>query len=270
MEFITLDSHTKNPLIDYFYQFKITEKDLPFETLILPVGSSNIAYNFCEEDILFTHKKNKSFYNKLTLIGQFYGSYEILINKVNYNVGFDLKPTSLYKIIDKDVSFVTNKQKQLKDFHFELYEKLNPLFLKYKDDITKLIESINNEFDQLTLSKDKNIEHIDKAIAIIIKNEGIIKVTDLLKEVPFSQKSLEIQFKKIIGVTPGKYIRQYRFMNLMRKYVSKQIEIRDLIFQSNYYDKSHFEKDFKLFMNQSSKKFFHEDYPLLRKILKES
>jgi AraC-like DNA-binding protein len=269
MEFITLDSHAVHPLIDYFYQFKITEEDLPFETLILPVGTANIAYNFCEEPILFTHKNNTSYYNKLTLMGQFYGSYKISVHKVNYNIGFDLKPTTLYKIVDRDISGATNKQTPLKDFYLELFKKLNPLFLEYKNDVSKLIKSINNVFAQLTLSNDKNIQYIDNAISIIIENEGVLKVTDLLKEVPYSQKTLEVQFKKIVGLTPGKYIRQYRFMNLMRKYVSKQIEIRDLIYKFNYYDKSHFEKDFNRFMNQSTKKFFQEDYPLLRKILKE-
>lgn len=269
MEFTAIEKNKAHPLIDYYYQFKITEEDLPFETLILPVGTANIAYNFCEENILFTHKNYKSFYNKLTLMGQFYGSYKIFVQKVNYNLGFDLKPTSLYKITNRDVSEVTNKQTPLKDFHFELYQKLNPLFLENKDDVSKLIESINNVFNQLTLSNDKNIVHIERAVDIIIKNEGVIKVTDLLKEVPYSQKTLEVQFKKIVGLTPGKYIRQYRFMNLMRKYVSKEIDVRDLIYQFNYYDKSHFEKDFKRFMNQSSRIFFQEDYPLLREILKE-
>ncbi|WP_339658374.1 DUF6597 domain-containing transcriptional factor [uncultured Polaribacter sp.] len=268
MEFTPLNLEKAHPLIEYFYQFKITEDDLPFKTRILPVGTANIAYNFCEEDILFTHKSNKIYYNKLTLMGQFFGSYQISVNKPNYTIGFDLKPTSLYKILNKDVSSITNKQTLLKDFHFELYKKLNPLFIEYKEDPIKLIKSINKVFDSLTLSNDKNIPQIERALAIIIEKQGIIKVKELLLEVPFSQKSLELQFKKIVGLTPGKYIRQFRFMNLMRKYISKEIKITDFVDTFNYYDSSHFEKDFKLFMNQSSKSFFKKDYQLLKEILK--
>ena len=268
MEFIPLNLEKVHPLIEYFYQFRITEEDLPFKSLILPVGTANIAYNYCEEDILFTHKNINSYYNKLTLMGQFYGSYQIQVHKPNYNIGFDLKPTSLYKIINRDVSSVTNKQTLLKDFHFDLHQKLNPLFIKYKESPKKLIKSINQVFDNLTLSDDKNIPQIERAVDIILEKQGIIKVKDLLLEVPFSQKSLEIQFKKIVGLTPGRYIRQFRFMNLMRKYVFKEIKITDFLDTFNYYDKSHFEKDFKLFMNQSSKSFFKEDYQLLKKILK--
>lgn len=268
MEFTPLNHIKAHPLIEYFYKFKITEDDLPFTTRILPVGTANIAYNFCEEDILFTHKNNNSYYNSLTLMGQFYGSYKIHVNKPNFNIGFDLKPTSLYKILNKDVSSVTNKQIFLKNFHFGLYERLNPLFIEYKDEPLKLIKSINQVFDNLTLSDDKNILHIERALDIIVKNEGIIKVKDLLLEVPFSQKSLELQFKKIVGLTPGRYIRQFKFMSLMRKYVSKEIKITDFVDLFNYYDKSHFEKDFKVFMNQSSKSFFKGDYALLKEILK--
>jgi hypothetical protein len=180
MEFTPLNQHKIHPLIEYFYQFKIREEDLPFKTLIMPVGNTNIAYNFCEGDILCTHNKNTSYCNKLTLMGQFYGSYTILVHNVNYNIGFDLKPTSLYKIVNKDVSGATNKQTPLENFHFDLHQKLNPLFIKYKEDTKKLIKSINKVFDQLVLSQDINVKHIDKAIAIIIKNEGMLKVKDLL------------------------------------------------------------------------------------------
>ena len=60
-----------------------------------------------------------------------------------------------------------------------------------------------------------------------------------------------------------------RFNKLMIKYQSNEIELKDLIYKYNYYDQSHFSKDFKLFMNQSPKFFFKQDFPLLKEYLKD-
>ena len=91
---------------------------------------------------------------------------------------------------------------------------------------------------------------------------------DIVDEILISQKSLEIYFKKIVGLTPGRYIRQFRFLNLMKKHLSKEIDLKDLINKYNYYDSSHFAKDFKLFMNQDLKSFFKQDYTLIEKLIR--
>ncbi|MBR9916006.1 MAG: AraC family transcriptional regulator [Algicola sp.] len=78
---------------------------------------------------------------------------------------------------------------------------------------------------------------------------------------------MENQFKKIVGLTPGKYIRLYRFLKLMRKHESHEIDLNDLILMYNYYDRSHFTKDFKLFMRQSPKTYFKNNNLLLNEYL---
>jgi AraC-like DNA-binding protein len=269
MEFKYLDRDKRHPLIDHFYQFKVTTEDIPFETPILPTGQCIISFIFSEENQICVHKKNKTYYKNLILTGQFHGSFNVSIPKECYTIGFSLRPTTLYKITNKSVSDFTNKQDNLEKFSEELHNKLNPLFIKYKDDVVKLKASIYKVFDTAILSNDKNVEHIDKAIDLIIEKDGLIRVTDILKEIPYSQKTLEVQFKKIVGLTPGKYMRQYRFMKLMQKYQSHKIDLKDLIYMYNYYDASHFAKDFKLFMNQNYKSFFKEEHPLIKRYLKE-
>ena len=55
----------------------------------------------------------------------------------------------------------------------------------------------------------------------------------------------------------------------MRKYASKSVKIKDLIFMYDYYDESHFSKEFKLFMKSSPKEYFKKDNPFLKEYLKE-
>ena len=56
----------------------------------------------------------------------------------------------------------------------------------------------------------------------------------------------------------------------MRKYESQEIAIKDLMFMFDYYDRSHFSRDFKLFMNETPKSYFKKDYPLLKAVFKNN
>ena len=268
MEFKYLNKDKNHPVIEHFYQIKITEEDLPFKSIILPANQATITCIYGNQQYIIKDNYKTPLKN-LTLSGQIHGGYEYIVNDPGYSIGFSLKPSALYKIMQTDISKITNKHISLKEINLDLYNQLNPLFLTYKNDISTLITSLYEVFDAFPYVEDENITHIDKAIDFIIEKEGLIKVHELLKVVPFSQKSLENKFKKIIGLTPGRYIRQYRFMRLMRKYTSKQIDLKDLMCMYNYYDHSHFTRDFKLFMLQTPSTYFKNEYPFLNKYLKE-
>ncbi len=269
MEFKYLDQDKNHPLIDHFYQLKISKEDIPFKSLIFPIGQTNITYVFCEDSQIAFLQNKKMPYKDLILTGQIYGSYNIEVNNESENIGFGMKPTSLYKILECDISKFNNQHTLLRDITSELFTKLNTIFLKNRDNVDALMKDVYKVFDSLPLSKDKNIKHIDTAIDFIMEKDGLLQVNDLLEIIPLSQKSLEIQFKKIIGLTPGKYIRQYRFIRLMQKYGSQKFEIADLMYMFDYYDPSHFSKDFKFFFGQTPKNYFKKDYPIIKKYLKE-
>ena len=268
MEFKYLDENRKHDLIDHFYRLKISELDLPFESLIIPIGQTNITYVFCEDFQIYKLKDKRILCKDLILTGQIYGSYHLEVNNISESIGFGLKPTALYKILNKDISKFNNQHLPLKNVSMELHNIFKSAFIDYKNNEEAFVNSIYKIFENLTLTKDSNIKHIDKAIDYIQEKEGLLQVNDLLKIIPMSQKSLEIQFKKIVGITPGKYIRQSRFIKLMQKYVRQEFEIKDLMYMFEYYDESHFSKDFKYFLGETPKNFFKKDYPLIQKYLK--
>lgn len=269
MKFQYLEENTKHPLINHFYEFIVHKEDLPFESFIVPVSYIVISNTKCEENNIVTHQKNKIEYNNLCVAGQFYGGYTVAINKENHNLGFALHPTTLYKLSKKNIHQFSNQHISIKNVCEDLYNNLKPIFDNYDANHSVFIQKVKDFFDNVTLVNDKYTRQIDKAIAIIFDKKGLISVSDLLKEVAFSQKTLEVWFKKIVGLTPGKYIRQHRFSELIRQYNSNEIEITDLIHQYNYYDSAHFAKDFSLFTGQTMKSFFKKEYPLLKKYLIE-
>ncbi|MFC0605040.1 helix-turn-helix domain-containing protein [Winogradskyella pulchriflava] len=253
-------------LVEEFFHLSFYEDDIPFESTILPICSTTIIFIY-NNSHRFTYKKKKTELNGLIVSGQFYDSYQFSVNNKGYSLGISLHPTSLYKLTKLNVSKIKNKHIPLIEFSNELHHLLYPIFQAHHNDIPKLVQCLKKVILKLPTDNDNVVSQIDQVIDLIHTKEGMLNTYELLDKVSFSQKTLETHFKKIVGLTPGKYIRLYRFVNLMRKYEGKEIKLKDLIYMYNYYDHSHFSKDFKHFMKQSPKHYFKSEHPFLNKYL---
>lgn len=258
---------TKN-LIEEIFLLTFVEK-IPFTSTILPIGLPSISFVYHKKQIA-TYKEKVFPLKSIVLTGQFYNSYTLRVTEKGYTVGISLHPTTLYKLLQIDMFQYYNQHVLLEDIDSELFKILNPIFLKHKENISELGASINKTINSLPIFKsDKYIKLIDTTINIIWEKEGLLNITEVLSKISVSQKTLENQFKKIVGITPGKYIRLWRFLKLMRKYESGKIKLMDLIQMYDYYDHSHFSKDFQLFMNETPQSYFQKENHLLEKYLKE-
>ena len=253
-------------IIEEYFELFFNEDMISFNTTITPVALPLITY-IKKENAIIEADKNLDLHG-LMLTGLFSNSYPLKINEEASSIGIALHPTALYKLIGYDVSKLKNNHIPLKEVSKDLHHLLLPLFeSELKDKIA--LEAIKNSFKSMPLLIDKHTKNVDQAIKLIRKKEGLLKVSDLLKEIPVSQKTLETTFKRIVGITPGKYMKLFRFIRLMRRYVNQNTKIKDLIFMYDYYDESHFTKDFKLFMRKSPKEYFQEDYIFAKEYLKK-
>lgn len=255
-------------IIEEVFHLSFSKKAVPFKSNILPIGLPSLTYIYDDEQES-NYRNNKTPLKGLILSGLFENSYSFSVAIESESFGVTFRPSGLFKILGSDISKFTNRHIPLKEINNKLFTRLENIFLTNRNNLEKLNSSLIVELSNLELDKSKTLVCIDLAIDIIRKNEGKIQVNELITQIPSSQKKLETQFKKVIGLTPGKYIRMYRFIMLMRKYESQDIEIKDLIYQFNYYDLSHFSRDFKSFMLVSPKEFFNKDYPLIKSYLKK-
>ena len=255
-------------LVKEFYCITYSKKITPFKSTIIPWGTSSLTYIYSENQYAIIDN-NKKVLKDLSVCGKFYKSYQLLVETNGYSCGFTFKPTALFKLTNLDVSEIANKLVNFNSIKPDLSNDLEMIFLKYKDNTEKLFKELDIFLNSLPIIENKETTIIDKAIEVIDKKEGLLTVLDLLEIVPFSQKTLETKFKKMVGLTPGKYIKLSRFLSLMKRYEKDQIDLKDLIYMYDYYDESHFSKDFKLFTNQTFKNFFKEDYLIVKKALIE-
>jgi AraC-like DNA-binding protein len=142
---------------------------------------------------------------------------------------------------------------------------LNILFKQKGRDLTdRLLEStpitkriqIFGEFLQKLAQNDKPdtmasvAHHIDQ-------REGHVDLSRLRGHTGLSIKQFERRFKATTGFPPKLYARIARFQSAKRKYVSGRItSLTKLAYACNYYDQSHFTRDFIEFSGVSPSHYF--------------
>ncbi len=253
-------------LVEEYFELNLNEAIVPFSTKIIPIALPLIT--LVRKGRIDKVGETAIKHNTLSLSGQYSQAYNFEVNTASKIVGIALHPTALYKLTGQNMHSLTNKHIALKTISKQLATSLLPLF-QHNLNKKPALEAFQIALKELPITTTKHTKNIDYAIKYIRKKEGLLTVTDLLNIIPVSQKTLEIKFKEIIGMTPGKYIKLYRFLKLMRKYASKPIKFKDLIFMYDYYDESHFYKEFKLFMKESPKEYFKRDNSFLKEYLKE-
>lgn len=148
--------------------------------------------------------------------------------------------------------------------------KINPKELPFKigvvADIETLLEIITVYFEKLSDShSEKNV--IEK-ICEIIKNREEISVSEISKDIKYSQRLLQIKFKAATGLTIKKYIQILKFRKSVDQMVNSDLEklkLTDVALYNKYFDQSHFIKKFKDVTKTTPKMFDPHSYFLSHK-----
>ncbi|WP_439346034.1 helix-turn-helix domain-containing protein [Vacuolonema iberomarrocanum] len=97
---------------------------------------------------------------------------------------------------------------------------------------------------------------VQKTIDTLFETKGSTAIKDIFKNDFSRKRQLERYFVQNIGISPkqlGKVIRLQAALNMM---LNRQSEtLTDITYKSEYYDQSHFVKDFKRFTGTTPKKF---------------
>jgi len=144
------------------------------------------------------------------------------------------------------------------DVILEMYQELK--YVNNIDEITKIADKhLRNYYKDWSL-----LTPSTEIVQYIFDRKGMLPVKELLDVFPYSDRSLARIFQKEVGASPYRFICLVRFNYIIRELEKKEhISLSDLIEQYDYYDQSHFEKDFQKFLGQSIKEYKNDFNPLL-------
>lgn len=178
-------------------------------------------------------------------------------------ISIELPNHSLYNITKLIATKCRNKLIDLYDYvnasildklYYEIYEN-------------KTVASMSQTLDK-HLHQFYSTWNYDLDSTVIVNHiynlKGLLSVSELSEQFPYGERTIERMFHREVGSSPYRFICLVRFNFIIRELEHKDSDsLEDLIVKYNYYDHSHFEKDFKKFLGQSISAYKNDLNPLL-------
>ncbi len=93
---------------------------------------------------------------------------------------------------------------------------------------------------------------VQYAVVEIAQRHGALSIRALSDQIGFSQNHLGNQFKRFVGIPPKEVARFYRFAHVLHALDAQQhIDLTRIAHHAQYYDQSHFNRDFVAFTGHS-------------------
>jgi AraC-like DNA-binding protein len=142
-----------------------------------------------------------------------------------------------------------------------------PFKINLINDISVLLKTINSYFEELN-SANSTKNTIEKICEIIKLHHEEISVLEIGESLNVSQRMLQIKFKSATGLTIKKYIQILKFRKSVDQMVNSGLEklkLTDVALYNQYFDQSHFIKQFKDVTKTTPKTFNSDLYFLSKK-----
>lgn len=169
-------------------------------------------------------------------------------------------PFGFANFISKPIQNLANKETSLKElFWAGTANKLGKEIINAKSTEqriniidTFLLESLNNEEIMNRIVKNT----LDTLFSSKWKNS----ITSIFQNKPSKRRQFERNFKKQVGMSPKRLGKLIRLQTALKMLLSKNPEsLTHIAYKSQYFDQSHFIKDFKEFTGVKPKEFLNHE-----------
>ncbi|MEJ0103234.1 MAG: helix-turn-helix domain-containing protein [Bacteroidota bacterium] len=124
----------------------------------------------------------------------------------------------------------------------------------------KLLEEFNMKF---YVANKPEPDYIDEAANRIVETNGLLHVNELIENIYMSRRNFERRFFKKVGLSPKYYARIRRISYTLNMIVGKKkVEWAAVVSECEFYDHSHFTKDFLEFTGRTPQQYLEENQEL--------
>lgn len=186
--------------------------------------------------------------SRYLLAGQLKHHFFLRNTGVSGMIGIKLQPAALTFLLGVDQSVLTGKVIELPNDITQFLSPIIPL-LKPGLDVIEVCNELDGAFLKQA-PQETNTKDIEEALALIIERKGNIGVNELTQTVNCSERKLERLFKRFVGLSPKFYARIIRLSYIFELMQEGDKSWSDLVYDSGFYDQSHFIKNFKEFTGE--------------------
>ena len=228
-----------------------------------PSGFCSIVFNYGDLYYLQNKKYELLQVPRNFISGQHIFSYKLFLERTIGIAGIVFKPAALATIFQLPVYEYTEERVDLyKVFTKTVVDKYSTLIGESSNEEGRVKALEDFLLFQYNLQKPQP-DYIDQAANLIIARNGMLQVTDLLKDSFMSRRSFERKFFQKVGLSPKYYARIRRIAYLLNLIAGKKkVDWPAIFHEVEFYDQAHFIKDFEEFTGRTPQQYLKENVEL--------
>jgi len=261
MEFTRISPHPDLERFIECYWMMYSQDSVPQVEKIIPDGFTEIIFNYGD---VYKSKISGDWIlqSPNLLAGQLKTFFYLQNTGRTGSIAIKLKPAALTQLFGLSMDQFLDKIADLDSLSHPELEKL-------KQEIEQCVKGGYNRQEQLVkkildeyfakLIQTAPENPLEGPLNLIFSSNGLVTVTEMASAAGIGERQLERLFKKYIGLTPKYYARIIRFNYIFQLIKSKENSWAEIVYQSGYYDQSHFIHNFKAFTGEDPSAYFFEN-----------
>lgn len=164
-----------------------------------------------------------------------------------------LSPIGLYQITGQSQAEFANKRLSLEDIDSELFQSLYEAFVMSKT--TVQLAGACEKVLYRRMERDIVSDAVLLAASGIAHHHGQVLVSEIARQVCYSERQLNRLFLTQVGMNVKNYARLTRFNYVLKHMKTSPCFLATLSEQAGYFDQAHLDKDFKLISGVSPQEY---------------
>ncbi len=248
-----------NPLlkniINYFWVLE-SEADVSVNHKLLPVSNVDMIFNFCSSPITYINEEGNTETKSIHLNGIHNRCYSIVQTGKLKVFGVSFHEAGLFPILKLPLNKLADKTINLDDIVTEFTDEImeKTVLADTDKEIFKIIENKIVDLLDISLMPDKSIYSILK----LYKSGENLNINDFCLDTGINRRTFERIFNKYIGINPKLFMRINRFQKAIKELHQANL-LTSIAYDYNYFDQTHFIKDFKSFTGCTPSEFLNKN-----------
>ena len=255
MKFIRIDPHSSvSQLIECYWMMQGDDPSPRIEKII-PDGFTELIFNYGS---VYEAKTDKDWEVQTPnlLAGQISSFFHLKNTGPTGSFAIKLKPAALTQLFGLSMDQYLDKIVELETIPNPKLTALKAKVLPFENE-QRLKVVLDDYFIGLSQNATKN--PLQNTLDLIFNSNGMAPVSEMAAVAGVGERQLERLFKKYIGLSPKYYARIIRFNYIFQLIKSKNSTWAEIVYQSGYYDQSHFIRNFKAFTGEDPSSYFFEE-----------
>ena len=261
MEYNTFKPHPDlKSIVNFYWTLEVLAEENFQKQRIVPDGCIEMAFILGDDIKRYTSDSEFILQPRSMVLGQITAPF--FIEPTGYVDTFSVSfyPYGFANFISEPVQSLVNKETPLHLLFGEVTaNELEQSIIKARD--TKERIKVIEEFLLYKIHDKKIINNIVKdTVDTLFSTKGNAKISNILKKDSSKRRQLERKFLQQIGMSPKQLAKVIRLQSALKILLNDETEnLTNIAYKSEYYDQSHFIKDFKEFTGISPKEFLDND-----------